>query len=206
MVRGATPGAPPPIVLLGGSAGAGTAEVGERLARELDVLRLRADSYWLALKAVTSPDQYPDLHLFPGLAGTDHATAERLARRLVGAAQVVCEALEPAVRFQSHAGPGLVVEGTWLLPSLAAKLADPGVSASPVRAAFLFEPDLPEILAAMRAEAGSGTPRGEIERLAETSHAFGLWLRDEAARFGLPVVEARPGETAVQRVRDVLGL
>lgn len=198
MVRGPLPAEEPRIVLVGGAAGSGKTTIASALAKQLRVLFLQAGAFWLALKAVTTPAQYPELHLFPGLDEAEGLTTEQLRDCFI-AAEVVCRAIEPAIRFQSHVGPGLVLEGAWLLPSFAAKLAGPDVTGTPVRSVFLFEPDPEEVLRAMfsRSESPEVTPAHR--RLAEMSWLFGCWLRDECERLGLPVVEVRPRETLLAR-------
>lgn len=204
MVRGAAPGEPPPVVLVGGSAGTGTLAVATRLARELGVLLLRSDAYWHALREVTSREQYPALHLFPEME--ESTPLGELLDGFAEAARVVCGALEPPLRFQAHAGPGLVVEGSWLLPSLAARLAITASERADVRTVFLFENDPAELARAMLREGGDDGSSERQQRLAAVSYAYGLWLRRECSRLGIPVVDSRPGATVAVRVRAALGL
>lgn len=204
MVRGAAPGGPPQVVLVGGSPGTGTLGMAQRLANELGVLLLRSDAYWYALREVTSREQYPALHLFPE---TDEAAPlGELVDTFVEAATLVCGALEPPIRFQAHAGPGLVVEGSWLLPALASKLATSASERADVRAVFLFESDPAELARAMLREGGDTGSSERQQRLAAIGHAYGLWLRSECSRLGIPAVDSRPGATIAARVRAALGL
>ncbi len=206
MVRGAAPGDPPPVVLVGGSAGTDTLAVATRLARELGVLLLRSDAYWHALREVTSREQYPALHLLPEIETGEAIPTGELLDRFVEAAQLVCDALEPPLRFQAHAGPGLVVEGAWLLPSLAAKLAVTASERADVGTVFLFENDPGELERAMLREGGDTGSSERQQRLAAVSYEYGLWLHGECARLGIPAVDSRPGATIAARVRATLGL
>lgn len=204
MVRSAAPGGPPPIVLIGGGAGTGTAAVAGHMARDLGVLLLRTDDCWRALKEVVPRDQQPALHLFPGMEGAEQARIGELVEQFRKAAGAVCEALEPSIRYQAHAGPGLVVEGAWLLPAFAAALSLPGEGAA--KAAFLFEPSRAELRATMEAEAGGAANNEPRHRLADLSYEYGAWLRGECQRLGIPAVTARPLATAPRRAAEALGL
>lgn len=172
----------------------------EALSRRLGVSWQQADAFWLALKEVTTPEQYPDLHLFPDIEGAEGSSAGDLVHRFVAAGGVVCKALEPAVRFQAFAGPGLILEGAWLLPEFAHKLSDPATVGVPVKSVFIVEEDREAVFASMlgRGKPSEVTPRHRL--LAEMSWRFGLWLPDECCRLGLPVVAARPRETLLERV------
>lgn len=204
MVRSAAPGEPPPVLLVGGSAGTGTAAAAGELARDLGVMLLRSDATWLALKEVTSREQQPALHLFPGLEGAEGMTAQDLVDQFARAASVVCGALEPSLRFQAYAGPGLVVEGAWLLPAFASRLAAVGEGAA--RPAFLFESSREETGRAMIRESGMTGDGERLERLAGFSFEYGGWLKNECRRLGIPVVDARPRETVALRLREALRL
>jgi hypothetical protein len=71
-----------------------------------------------------------------------------------------------------------------------------------VRAVFLHEPDEVQLIANYQLrEPASGM---QITR-AQVSVLKGAWLRQEAEKYGVPVVAARPWETVFERVVEAVG-
>ena len=67
-----------------------------------------------------------------------------------------------------------------------------------LRAVFIHEPDVDEVLAAMVARSGTLTPRKKVS--SKVCWLFGNWVREQAMAEGLPVVEAPPRATLAERV------
>ena len=90
----------------------------------------------------------------------------------------------------------VVLEGDFLLPSLAVRPAYDGIPADgQVRAVFLYEEDEQQILRNYRAREGTDQPHR-----ARVSWYHSEWLRREADRLGVPAVPARPWHTVLERV------
>ena len=89
----------------------------------------------------------------------------------------------------------VVLEGDFILPSLAVQTAYGGVPAcGRVRAVFLYEEDQEQIGRNYWRRDGQDQP----ER-ARTSWRVSEWLRQEAQRLGVPSIPARPRETGLER-------
>src|SRR5581483_2338062 len=114
--------------------------------------------------------------------------------------------------FVESAGP-VIIEGDGILPALAARRDFSNMHFTPapvtneVRAVFLVEPDEEVVIQNMR-QRGRGFGQlslKEQETFARASWLYGQWLRRQADRYELPIVEARPHETLVERVLQAIG-
>ena len=74
-----------------------------------------------------------------------------------------------------------------------------------IRAVYLTEPD-PDALYANLLARGADGWREDLRWYARRSATYGEWLRQEAARRGVPTVAARPWHTLVDRILRVSGL
>jgi hypothetical protein len=94
----------------------------------------------------------------------------------------------------------VVLEGDFVLPSLAARTAYDGIPANgQVRAIFVVEEDEEQI--GRNFEAREGEPQPIRAR---ASWRYSEWLRAESMRLGLPVLPARPWETIFARATALL--
>jgi 2-phosphoglycerate kinase len=84
------------------------------------------------------------------------------------------------------------IEGDYLLP---------GPLPDFVRAIFVHEPDVEQLVHNYRLrEPDAGEQRGR----AEASVRYSDWLAEQAARHGIPVISARPWDTALDRLYELL--
>jgi hypothetical protein len=71
-----------------------------------------------------------------------------------------------------------------------------------VRAVFIHEPDVDEILASMVARSGKLTPRKKAS--SKFCWLFGNWVREQALAERLPVIDASPRATLPERVLEAV--
>jgi 2-phosphoglycerate kinase len=189
------------VLLLGGASGVGKTQVSYRLARRLNFGITEVDDFQVILRCMTTPEQLPRLHFWD----TQPDAAQRLDEaQLLAHIQAVGRELAPALEavIANHLtdGPSLVLEGDFILPELAARTDFAGVSADGrVRAVLLYEDDEQQILRNYGAREG-----GDQARRARASWNYSQWLREEATRYGLPTVAARPWDTVLERVIEAL--
>ena len=190
------------VLLLGGASGVGKSSVSYRLARHFGVDCLEVDDFQAVLERMTTPAEQPELHFFATRREEWRRLDEegRLAHALRYGA-VMAEALEVVVANHLEGGAPIVLEGDFILPSLAAQETFGGEPADGrVRAVFLYEEDEAQIARNYLAREG----REQAGR-ARASWRYGEWLRGEAARLGLPAVAARPWETVLERCIAAVG-
>lgn len=199
------------VLLLGGSSGSGKSTLAPRIARHFGISWLEADDFRLAMQRSTSPASHPALHFFLTDDMEIRADFRQLAPEafrdgLIAVGEVVSAALEIVVANHVGQARPVVLEGDGILPALAVRRTLSGIDVgNAVRAIFLIEPDLEALVANMLTRSSvASAPDAALRNEVRASWLYGLWLREEALRHGLPVLEARPYATLLTRVLRVL--
>ena len=202
------------VLLIGGSSGVGKTVISQVLARQLGVFLLSADDVRLALQHTTTPEQQPVLHLFWENREVWQQSPEVLCNGLIEVGKVVSHALEIIVAHHiaiKDVG-AVIIEGDGILPGFASQdhfeqlpfFAGLSVK-NELRSVFLYEPDEQVLFANMR-QRGRGFESfspSEQQTQVRMSWLYGQWIRQEAQKYGLPVVEVRPWETVIERIMNV---
>ncbi len=189
------------VLLLGGASGVGKTHVSYRLAQHFGVGITEIDDVQVVLERMTTPDQQPVLHFFR----TDPEAFSRLdeAGKLAHAiryAEMMAEPLEYVIANHLDGGAPIVLEGDFILPSLAVRSTYDGVpAAGRVRALFVCEDDEEQIGRNYLAREGEPQPGR-----ARASWRHSEWLHQEADRLGIPAIAARPWETVFERAVTLL--
>ena len=172
------------------------------LAHELDAGWLQLDSIWLAMKVAAgegTPAQ-DVLDIDRRMRREEEADDDVLAAH-VAASGEVCRALPAVLGLELQAHERLVVDGAWLLPSFVTQLELPDTE---VRAAYIVQRTEADVEAALIPRRG-GLPLEDRHRLMNRRiFQYGAWLADEARAHDLPVVEALPFESLLDRARAAL--
>jgi 2-phosphoglycerate kinase len=188
------------ILLIGGASGVGKTQLSYPLARHFGVGITEIDDFQVVLERMTTPEQYPVVHLFPtdpeAFFALDDAGKLETA---IAYSTVMAEALEAVIANHLDGGAPIVLEGDFLLPSLAVQEAYGGVpAAGRVRAFILYEE---EEQIARNYLARENEPQPDRARWSWNHSA---WLRREAERLGVPTLPARPWETTLKRALTLL--
>lgn len=190
------------VLLIGGASGVGKTSVSYRLAQHHRVGITEVDDFQVILERMTSPEQYPVLHYWR----THPDEARRMDEDqqldfMLRYCEVLRGALELVIANHLESGAPIVLEGDFILPALALQPAYAGVAAlGRVRGLFLYEPDETQIRANYRVREGRDQPGR-----ARASWRHSQWLRQEAARLGVPALPARPWDTVFARALELLG-
>jgi 2-phosphoglycerate kinase len=185
------------VLVFGGASGVGKTMVSYRLAHHFAVGLTEMDDFHIVLKRMTTPEQQPALHYFRlHAAEVPRLDDERMLAHILDASEAMSAAMELVIGNHLASKAPVVVEGDFLLPSLAVRPAYDGIPADgQVRAVFLYEEDERQIRRNYRAREGTDQPHR-----ARVSWYHSEWLRREAERLGLPAVPARPWDTVLERV------
>jgi 2-phosphoglycerate kinase len=189
------------ILLIGGASGVGKTHVSYRLAHHFGVGITEIDDLHVILERMTTPEQYPAIHLFR----TDPDAFFRLDEegklaQAIRYSEGMAEPLEYVIANHLDGGSPVVLEGDFLLPSLATRAAYGGIRAGErVRAFILYEEDEEQIGRNHLAREGEPQPGR-----ARASWRHSEWLRREAERIGVPTLAARPWETVFERALRLL--
>ncbi len=189
------------VIAIGGGAAVGKTTVAKAMAAHYHAAILPVDAVWVALQAFTSPASHPELY-----DPTDSELTlptQQLCERHISGAETISRALDPVIEYYRWERWSAVLEGVWITPAAAARWAHRYAS---LRAVFVHEPDVEEVLSAMltRSRRQRATSRKQV--LSEVCWLHGKWVREQAEAEGLPVVEARPHETLAERVLASLDL
>jgi 2-phosphoglycerate kinase len=184
------------VYLIGGASGVGKTSVSYRAARNLDVGITEIDDIHIALMRMTTPDAQPVLHFFRAHRDEwDRLTEDEKVAHMASHAEVMADPLEAVIANHLSDGPSILIEGDFLFPALAVRDAFCGVPANGrVHAAIIYEPDEQQI--ARNYALREGEPQPGRARI---SWRYSEWLRQEAARLGIPTISARPWETVLER-------
>ena len=190
--------------MIAGSAGSGKSTLAKALAHQLDAGWLQLDSIWLAMK-IAAGEGTPArdvLDIDRRMRREDEADDDVLAAH-VAASGEVCHALPTVLGLELQAHERLVVDGAWLLPSFVTKLELPDTEA---RALYIVQRTEADVEAALIPRRG-GLPLEDRHRLMNRRiFQYGAWLADEARAYDLPVVEALPFESLLERARGCAAL
>lgn len=185
------------VLLLGGASGVGKSMMSHRLAHRLGVNLTEVDDIQIALETATQPEQLPLLHHWH--TNRDQYMSWTDDRRVEHHIRVCRDVFQPVMRavIADHlqTGTRVVYEGDFLLPEMAT-MATYGdePNGGRVRALFVSEPDEAQIAANYVAREGGA----ERER-SRASWLFDAFIRAECRRHGVPVVDARPWDSVVER-------
>jgi 2-phosphoglycerate kinase len=190
------------VLLLGGASGVGKSMLSYPLARRLGVNLTGIDDLQIALETATTPGDLPLLHFWR--TNFDEYMSWTDERRVEHHVRVCREVFLPVMRavIADHleTRTPVVYEGDFLLPEMAT-MATYGDEPNDhrVQALFVSEPDEAQI-AANYVEREGGA---ESER-ARASWLFDAFLRSECDRHCVPVVDARPWNSVVERALAAL--
>ena len=147
---------------------------------------------------MTTPEQQPILHFWRTHPAPDQLSATEIMEQGLAVGQMMAVGLEAVIANHLETQTPVVLEGDFIQPSLAAQKSFAGLANDGrVRAIFLYEADEQQLLTNfLQREPDSGLQSTR----ARVSWLYGQWLKQEAERYGLPVLPARPWDTLFERI------
>src|SRR3712207_2075074 len=189
------------VLLIGGASGVGKTSVSYRLAHHYGVGITEVDDFQVILEHMTTPEQQPVLHYWRSHPEeTRRMDEDQQLAYTLSYSGVMATALELVIANHLESQAPIVLEGDFILPSLAVQPNYAGVAAKgQVRGIFLYEEDEEQILRNYRIREGQDQPGR-----ARASWRYSEWLRQEAGRLGVPAISARPWDTMFSRATALL--
>jgi 2-phosphoglycerate kinase len=197
------------VLLIGGISGAGKTTIARQLGLRLGLPWLQVDDLRLALQwsRVALPLRTEELYFFLETPDVWKLPPERLCQGLIAVGEIMSPAIEVVVDSHLATEVPIIIEGDGILPALFARpiirdLADRGA----VQAVFLIESDEEMLFTNIlkRGRGIAGRAEEELRTEARAKWLYGQWLSEEAHRFRLPVLEARPWTSLTDRIIDSL--
>lgn len=192
------------VLLIGGSSGTGKTSAAKAIAHRFGVECAQLDDFRLVLEAMITPSQQPELHILNNAQLEDDRSPQDMCQKLVDVAGVMSKAIESAIAHHVATEQALIIEGDGLLPGLATQKHFHNLAVQPqqVRFVLLYEPDETAILANMKGRKRGIDQRSEAlqRKQARAGWLYGEWLRREALRHSVPIVESAPWQTLTERI------
>jgi 2-phosphoglycerate kinase len=186
------------VLLLGGASGVGKTSVSYRLARWFGVGITEVDDFQVLLERMTTPEQQPAIHFWRTHPAPDQLSADEIVTRALELGRTMTPGLEAVIANHLETSTPMVLEGDFIHPALAAQASFVSeANGGRVRAVFMHEPDEQQLVANYLSREPRSGP--QLKR-ARVSWQISRWLAQEATRYGLPVVTARPWDTVLERV------
>ncbi len=203
--------APWTVLLIGGASENGKTTLAETLGRRFGVPWLQVDDRHLTLQysVLLTAATHPALFAFLGAETVWHKPLRALCAQLISIGSLLVPAIETVAAHHLNTGKPLILEGDGIIPALFARAAfHDGIATKQLRGAFLAT-----MMAHRRANMAARGERAGTQSsstLQQASEAmnelYDAWICEEAARYGLPIVQTYPQATLTERIIATLDL
>lgn len=190
------------VLIIGGASGAGKTSLSYRLAHYFGTGITEADDIHQALLAMTTPEQDPLLHYWHTHPKTRQWTPERIVEHFIQLCQHLNPAFEAVIANHLETNIPLILEGDYLLPTLAVQTAFQAIpNTGRVRGILIHEEDEEQFIRNYLAREPAS---GRQERRARVSWLHSQWLVEQVHKHGGTVIAARPWQTSFDRILAAL--
>ena len=194
------------VLLIGGSSGVGKTVVARELANYLSLSLLLLDDVRLALQQATSNETNPELHVFLKYETKHWRESEAVFGDWIKVGRAMLKPLNAIINhhiFIPDVG-AMIIEGDGILPIISSHFFEP----QDVCTVFIVEKDEKQLLHNLRSRGRGFNDWDKIEQdgFAHASWLYGQWLAQEAKRLELPVIDAQPQQTILERLLSVAGV
>jgi 2-phosphoglycerate kinase len=194
------------VLLIGGSSGVGKTVVARELAKYLSLSLLLLDDVRLALQQATSKETHPELHVFLNYQTEQWRNSESIYADWVKVGKAMVKPLNAIINHHINVPDvgAIIIEGDCILPAVSSQFFE----TKNVCTVFVVEQNEKQLLSNLQSR-GRGFNDGdkmEQEGFAHASWLYGQWLAQEANKLELPVINAQPQQTIVERLISIIGV
>jgi 2-phosphoglycerate kinase len=194
------------VLLIGGSSGVGKTVVARELANYLSLSLLLLDDVRLALQQATSNKTNPELHVFLNYETEQWRNSESIYADWVTVGQAMVKPLNAIISHHIVVPDvgAIIIEGDGILPIASNYFLEP----KDVCTVFIVEQNEKQLLHNLqsRGRGFNDWDKMEQEGFAHASWLYGQWLAQEANKLELPVINAQPQKTILERVLSIAGV
>lgn len=185
------------VLFIGGASGVGKSSIAQALGQYFQVNVMEVDDIYQAVKAMTTAERYPAIHYWSTGVDWKEIGINGNVDWLIEVSKEMVPSIQAIVDSHIEGNVPVIIEGDFIHPELVASFKNPRI-----KAFFLHESDRNQITQNYFAREG-----GELQQFrAEVSLYYGDRLADFCSKTGIPMIEARPWDSAIQRILDgVLG-
>ncbi|MCL2840372.1 MAG: hypothetical protein FWE05_06325 [Defluviitaleaceae bacterium] len=178
------------ILIIGGASGAGKTSISRPLSKLYGVDLVRVDDFQILLEKMTTPESCPAIHYWDTHPNWREEGIDAAVNRLIDVGQVLMAGLTAVINDHIEENIPMILEGDFILPQLSASF-----NHSRVKSIFVHEPSKEQILQNYLAREGAFQ-----QHRADISHAYGNWLAENCAKYGIQVIEPRPWDSVLVRI------
>ena len=194
------------VLLIGGSSGVGKTVVARELANYLSLSLLLLDDVRLALQQATSNETYPELHVFLNYETEHWRNSESIYANWITVGQAMVKSLNAIISHHIIVPDvgAIIIEGDGILPIVSNYFLEP----KDVCTVFIVEPNEKQLLHNLqsRGRGFNDWNKMEQEGFAHASWLYGQWLAQEANKLEIPVINAQPQKTILERLLSIAGV
>lgn len=182
------------VLFIGGASGTGKSSLAYEIARFYGVNVLEVDDVHLSVETVTTKETFPAMHYWNTGASWEKAGVQGNVNWLIDVSKEMAPVLKKLVDRHIEDNVPIIMEGDFIHPEFTSSFGNPLI-----KSIFLRESDKNQILQNYLSREG-----GDYQQFrAEISIAYGNWIADTCEQIGIPLIEARPWDTALSRAIQI---
>ncbi len=183
------------VLLIGGASGTGKSSIAYEIAQYYGINVLEIDDVHLAIEAVTTKENFPAIHYWGTGVNWEDIGVDGNVNWLIEVGKELLPVLKKLVERHVEDKVPIIMEGDFIHPEIIQFFDQPEV-----KAIFVNEPDVHQIMQNYLAREG-----GDLQQYrAEISIAYSRWIAENCNQNGIQVIEARPWNTALERITESL--
>jgi 2-phosphoglycerate kinase len=194
------------VLLISGSSGVGKTVVARELANYLSLSLLLLDDVRLALQQATSNETNPELHVFLNYETEQWRNSESIYADWITVGQAMVKPLNAIISHHIIVPDvgAIIIEGDGILPIVSNYFLEP----KDVCTVFIVEQNEKQLLHNLQSRGRGFNDWDEMEQegFAHASWLYGQWLAQEANKLELPVINAQPRQTILERLLSIAGV
>ena len=191
------------VLLIGGSSGVGKTVIARELANYLSVSLLLLDDVRLALQQATSNETNPELHVFLNYETEQWRNSESICADWITLGKAMAKPLNAIISHHINVPDvgTIIIEGDGILPMANSQFSE----TKDVCTVFIVEENETQLLHNLQSRGRGFNDGNELEQksFAHASWLYGQWLAQEAKNLELPVINAQPQQTLLERLLSI---